>query len=105
MPKITTKRKKEIEKKVNDYIKSKERKDENGVVIDNPVLVVAPETLMNFFVSGVISGLNKKEAFYAKHYFKSKLPFAEYRKSRAKDKNKRIADILHFRELMEGGQI
>lgn len=102
---MTTKRKKEIEKKVDAYIKNNEKKDETGNVIDNPVLVVTPEALLDFFVSGVLSGLNREEAFYAKHYYKSKLPFAEYKRTRGKDKELRIADILHFRELIEGGRI
>jgi len=103
--KLTRKRTKEIEKKVNSYIKSCEIKDEEGVVIDNSALKVTPEVLRNFFYSGVFSGLNKKEAIYAKQYFKGKLPFTEYKRSRGKDKNLRIADILHFRELQEGGPI
>jgi len=96
---------KKVEKRVDDYIKSKEVKDDTGKVIDNPVLVVSPENLMDFFVSGVLSGLNKEERYYAKNYFKSKLPFKEYRESRGKDKDLRIADILHFKELIEGGRI
>ena len=97
--------KKKIEKKVNAYIKSNEIKDENGVITGNSVLTVTPETLLNFFTSGTISGLSRKESLYAKHYFKSKLPFAEYKRSRGKDKELRIADIKHFQELMEGGNI
>jgi len=95
---------KKVEKKVDAYIKSKEVKDDTGKVIDNPVLVVAPETLMDFFVSGVLSDLNKEERYYAKIYFKSKLPFKEYRESRAKNKDLRIEDIIHFKELQEGGR-
>ena len=103
--KLNTKRKKEIEKKVNSYIKSMEKKDDEGVVIDNPALRVLPEVLQKFFYSGILAGLTKKEALYAKCYFKDKLPFKEYKRSRGKDKDLRIADILHFRELQEGGPI
>ena len=95
----------ELMKKVDKYVKSKETKDETGVVIGNPVLVVTPENLLEFYRSGVLSGLNKEDAFFAKHYFKSLLPFKEYRESRGKDKEKRIDDIIHFQELMEGGTI
>ena len=105
MTKIDDKTRKMIEKKVDTYIKKNEIKDETGTVISNPVLVVAPESILNFFRSGVCAGLNKEETFHAKHYYKSKLPFAEYRRTRGKDKELRIADILHFRELQEGGSI
>lgn len=105
MPKIDKKRRIEIEKRVNQYIKTGEKKDENGVVTGNSILVVAPETLMNFFVSGVLSGLTKREAAHAKHYLKSKLPFKAYNESRSKDKEKRIEDILHFHDLLDGGMI
>lgn len=105
MPRIETKRRKEIEKRINSYIKKHEIKDENGVVTGNSVLVVAPETLLEFFRSGVLSGLSREEAFIAKHYFKSKLPFKEYNRTRGKNKELRIADIIHFHELMEGGEI
>ena len=98
-------RKAEIEKKVDKYVKSMENKDENGVVIDNPVLVVTPENLFQFYRSGVLSGLNREDSLHAKHYFKSLLPFKEYRESRGKDKEKRIDDIIHFQELIEGGNI
>jgi len=96
-------REKKIEAKVNKYVKSNEKKDDNGIVIDNPVLVVTPENLLAFYRSGVLSGLNKEEALYAKHYFKSLLPFKEYRESRGKNRELRIDDIIHFQELMEGG--
>ena len=99
------KREKEIEKKVDKYVKSMENKDENGVVIDNPVLVGTPENLFQFYRSGVLSGLNREDSLHAKHYFKSLLPFKEYRESRGKDKEKRIDDIIHFQELIEGGNI
>ena len=82
-----------------------ENKDENGVVIDNPVLVVTPENLFQFYRSGVLSGLSREDSLHAKHYFKSLLPFKEYRESRGKDKEKRINDIIHFQELIEGGNI
>ncbi len=82
-----------------------ENKDENGVVIDNPVLVVTPENMFQFYRSGVLSGLNRDDTLYAKHYFKSLLPFQEYRESRGKDKEKRIDDIIHFQELIEGGNV
>jgi len=95
----------EIKKKVDKYVKSKENKDDDGVVIGNPVLVVTPENLIQFFRSGVLSGLDKEDAFFAKQYFKSLLPFKEYRESRGKDKEKRIDDIIHFQELIEGGTI
>ena len=102
---INKKRRSEIEKKVNSYIKSCEVKDESGVIIDNPVLRVEPEALQKFFVSGVLSRLNKREVSYAKQYYKEKLPFSEYKRTRGKDKALRIADLLHFRELQEGGNI
>ena len=105
MTRIEIKRKKEIEKRINKYIKENEIKDENGIVTSNPALVVAPETLLAFFKSGVLSGLNREETFVAKHYFKSKLPFKEYNRTRGKDKELRIADIIHFHELMDGGEI
>ena len=95
----------EIKKIVDKYVKSKERKDENGVVIDNPVLVVTPENMLEFYRSGVFSGLSREASQIAKHYFKSLLPNKEYRESRAKDKQKRIDDIIHFQELIEGGKI
>ena len=103
--KLDPKRKKEIEKKIDLYIKSCEVKDDAGIVIDNSALKVQPEVLQRFFYSGACSGLNKQEVSFAKEYFKSKLPFAEYKRTRGKDKELRIEDILHFRELQEGGPI
>lgn len=105
-PRFKAKKAKEAEimKKIDKYVKSRENKDENGVVIDNPILVVTPENLLEFYRSGVLSGLNKEDAHFAKHYFKSLLPFKEYRESRGKDREKRIDDIIHFQELMEGGE-
>jgi len=89
---------------VDKYIKSNERKDENGIVIDNPVLVVTPENMFKFYRSGIFSGLSKKEGQYIKHYFKSLQPNQKYRESRGKDKNLRIDDIIHFQELIDGGE-
>ena len=103
--KLTKKRMKDIEKAVNAYVKSMEEKDDEGVVIGNKALVVEPEALQRFFLSGVLSGLNRKEVSYAKQYYKDKLPFKEYKRSRGKDKDLRVADIIHFRELMGGGEI
>ena len=94
-----------IEKKVDKWIKSMEVKDEEGNVIDNPALVVTPEIMFELYRSGVLSGLNRKEALYAKHYFKERLPFPEYRETRGKDKQKRINDIIHFHEFMDGGKV
>ena len=98
-------REKKIKDLVDQYVKSRERKDEQGIVIDNPVLVVTPENMIEFYRSGVFSGLSREESQIAKHYFKSLLPNKEYRESRAKDKQKRIDDIIHFQELIEGGKI
>lgn len=95
----------EIKKIVDKWVKSKEHKDELGKVIDNPALVVTPETMFDFYRSGVLSGLNREEALFAKHYFKELLPFPKYRESRGKDKEKRINDIIHFHEFIEGGNI
>ena len=103
--KAKRKRENEIKKIVDKYVKSNERKDDAGVVIDNPILVVTPENMQVFYRSGVLSGLNREEALFAKHYFKSLLPFKEYRESRAKDKNLRIADLIHYKEFIEGGNI
>ena len=105
MPRIDSKRMKEIEKKVDTYIKTGDIKDENGVVTGNIILKVVPETLLDFYVSGVLAGLNSTEARYAKHYLKDKLPFKEYIKTRGKDKELRTADIMHFHELLDGGKI
>ena len=106
-PRLLAKRAREAELKaiVDKYVKSKERKDELGNVIDNPVLVVTPENMIEFYRSGVFSGLNRENSLFIKHYFKSLLPFKEYRESRGKDKELRIADIIHFQELMDGGKI
>ena len=106
-PRLLAKRAREdeIRKIVDKYVTSMEEKDDEGVVINNPVLIVTPENLLQFYRSGVLSGLNREDAFFAKQYFKELLPFKEYRESRAKDKEKRIDDIIHFQELMEGGNI
>lgn len=94
-----------VKKIVDDYIKRHEIKAEVGKIEPNPVLVVSPENMDKFYVSGVFAGLTREEKHLAKQYFKSKLPFAEYYKSRGKDPEKKIADIIHFHELQDEGGI
>ena len=93
MPRINEERRKEIETKVDEYIEKKKE------------LLHTPEALMDFYVSGIFVGMNKYERFHAKTYFKSKLPYTEWREMVSKDPESLIDDIEHYRELQNKGRM
>ena len=91
---------KKIEKAVDKYVKTFDVKDEGGKITGTD-LRHEPETLQEFFVSGIMLGLNKEERQYAKHYFKSKLPYQDWIKTIRSVPNALAESILHFKKLQE----
>ena len=85
---------KKIESQVDKYL---EQLKTEGKTLQN-----TPEELNAFFVSGALAGLSKIESLAAKTYFKSKLPYTQWRERIAKDPDALADDIIHFRELEEG---
>lgn len=76
--KLSEKTQKDIEKEINKYIKTLDIKDEEGIKTGTD-LQNTPRVLLNFYKQPFfLKLLTDEERFYAKLFFKSKLPYKEW---------------------------
>ena len=95
--KISKQERKKIEKEVEKYIKSLAEKDGQGNII-NDGLNNDFETLEALYRQPFFIEMNYDYRLIAKHYFKSKLPYKEWRDKVSKNKMFLDQEIEDFQE-------
>ena len=89
MTQITKQKQTAIKKKVDDLFKE----GEDGFTTE-----VHFKNLFDFFDSGVLAKLTKKEKQFAKHYFKSKLNWKEYTQNKTTESKQK--EVLGFKKYI-----
>jgi hypothetical protein len=98
---LTEKEKKKIEKEVDKYIKSLAKKDETGTIIDDG-LRNSPDMLLALYKEKFFLELTEDDArFYAKMYFKDKLPYKQWRERIGKEGGELARQIEDFQEMQD----
>ena len=99
--KLTKKKKKEIEKAVEKYLKTFEIKDSNGKVTGSN-LKNSPKTLLTLYKEKFFLELeNDEERFFAKTLFKEALPYKEWREYISRQDGELARQIEDFQEMID----
>lgn len=99
--KLAEKTKKDIEKEVVKYCKSLDIKDENGIKTGTK-LQNNPHVLLNFYKQPLfLKLLTLEERFYAKIFFKSKLPYKAWADEVSKTPGLLRSQVEDFQEMVE----
>lgn len=95
--KIDKEKIKKIEKNIDKYIKTFDKKDENGEVIKGPITNTHQE-LLNFYKQGFFLDLTDDERVIAKQYFKDNLPYTKWREDVSKTPYMLAQEMEDFQE-------
>lgn len=99
--KLDNKTKKAIEKDVDNYCKSLETKDENGVVTGT-ALTNEPTTLLALYRQTFWLTLpTDEQRLHAKFYFKSKLPYKAWAERMSKTPGALRSAVEDFQEMVD----
>lgn len=90
--KISQDRVKEIQAGVDQYI--------NTIITDGRDLANSPQELFEFYRSDAYYRLEKRERRIAKEYFKSQLPYTEWRENVSKDRNRLLEEIEDYEKYL-----
>lgn len=98
--KLSNKTKKDIEREITKYIKSLDIKDKEGIKIGSR-LANTPHVLLEFYKQPFfLSLLTDNERFYAKMFFKNKLPYKAWRDYVGKTPGFLREKVEDFQELV-----